>query len=84
LIKIWFLMAYIAFPDQTFIHYEGFGGYEHKEQCEGRVVWLQNYLDDRELVHGHVAYVNVICEEIWAFPESIELRKKQNPAEFGA
>jgi hypothetical protein len=51
------------------------------------VVWLQNYLDDRELVHGHVAYVNVICEEIWAFPESIELRKKQNPAspaEFGA
>ena len=38
MIKIWFLMAYIAYPNVSAIVYKGFGGYVEKEECESLLI----------------------------------------------
>ena len=70
-------MAYMAYPNVPAIHYKGFGGYDLKEDCEERIIQLENEIVDMETKRGYTAYVTVRCEEVWAFPEALELRKQQ-------
>ena len=78
-------MAYIAYPDVAAIVYKGFGGYVEKEECESLLIDTENYVVDFEARQGRTTlYVNVACEEILAFPESIKPRKPKNETSFGA
>ncbi len=65
-------MAYIAYPNVPAISYQGFGGYLEKQECEARTVIIENYISNLEIKRGKTAYVNVICEEIYAFPSSLK------------
>ena len=85
MIKIWFLMAYIAYPDVAAIVYKGFGGYEDKEECESLLIPTENYIVEFEARQGRTTlYVNVACEEILTFPGSIKPREPKNETSFGA
>ena len=72
MIKIWFLMAYIAYPNVPAISYQGFGGYAEKQKCENLILTTENYISNLEINRGTTAYVNVRCEEIYAFPTSLK------------
>jgi len=84
MIKIWFLMAYIAYPNVSSIVYKGFGGYVEKEECESFLIDTENYIVDFEFKQGRTTlYVNVACEEILAFPESIKPKTPKDGTSFG-
>ena len=84
MIKIWFLMAYIAYPNVSAIVYKGFGGYVEKEECESLLIDTENYVVDFEARQGRTTlYVNVACEEIFAFPGSIKPREPEDGTSFG-
>ena len=65
-------MAYISYPNVDTISYQGFGGFMKKEECEARIVIIENYISNLEIKRGNTAYVNVICEEIYSFPSSLK------------
>ena len=44
LIKIWFLMALMAYPNINAIHYKGYGGFDKKEECEQTRVLEENLI----------------------------------------
>ena len=65
-------MAYIAYPNVPEISYQGFGGFLEKQECENRTIIIENYISNLEIKRGKTAYVNVRCEEIYAFPSSLK------------
>ena len=45
-------MALMAYPNFNAIHYKGFGGFNTKEECEGRRAYVENILSQIELDRG--------------------------------
>jgi hypothetical protein len=75
MIKIWFLMALMSYPNTPAIAYKGFGGYLEKEECENSRVLAENQISDYELRRGNTVYIETFCMEMEAFDSS--LRKKK-------
>jgi len=75
MIKIWFLMALMSYPNMPAIAYKGFGGYLEKEECENSRVLAENQISDYELRRGNTVYIETFCMEMEAFDSS--LRKKK-------
>ena len=46
MVKIWFLMALMSYPNVPVIAYKGFGGFLEKEECEGKRIC-------RNILHGN-------------------------------
>ena len=67
MIKIWFLMALMSYPNMNAIAYRGFGGFLEKEECEERRVVAENMLADYEIRRGNTVYIETYCMEMEAF-----------------
>jgi|TARA_Y100000296_G_scaffold15476_1_gene18221 hypothetical protein len=85
MIKVWFLMALMSYPNVNTIHYKGFGGFTTKEECEDRRVITENGISDMETNRGQTVFVETYCIETWAFPTQLDApRKKDNNIGFDA
>jgi len=92
LIKVWFLMALMSYPNINAIHYKGFGGFTTKEECEEKRILTENGIVEMEISRGTPAiYIETYCMEFDAFPSQFEAPRRNppanappKPAEFGA
>ena len=77
MIKVWFLMALMTYPDLNAIHYKGFGGFTTKEACEAVRIITENGIADMEIKRGRTVYVETFCMEMYAFPSQFNAPKKE-------
>jgi hypothetical protein len=95
MIKIWFLMALMAYPNINAIHYKGFGGFNTSEECEDARIIVENMVAKMETDRGMNAFfVETFCMEMHAFPSQWDAPRRNppqnapinpaNPAEFDA
>jgi|TARA_R110002072_G_scaffold200626_1_gene358334 hypothetical protein len=77
MIKIWFLMALMSYPNTPAIAYKGFGGYLEKEECENSRVLAENNIADFELRRGNTVYIETFCMEMEAFDSSLRKKKEK-------
>ena len=76
MIKIWFLMTLMSYPNMPAIAYRGFGGFLEQEECEERRVIAENIIADFEMRRGNTVYIETFCMEMEAFEN--QLNKKLN------
>ena len=57
MIKIWFLIALMSYPNMSAIAYRGFGGFLEQEECEDKRVIAENIIADFEMRKGTTAYI---------------------------
>ena len=90
LIKVWFLMALMSYPNINAIHYKGFGGFTSLEECEEVRIMTENGIAEMEMNRGTPAvYIETYCLEFEAFPTQFEAPRRGkefpvNPSEFEA
>ena len=82
MIKIWFLMALMSYPNMSAIAYKGFGGFLEQEECEERRIIAENIIGELEMKRGNTFYIETFCLEMEAFPAS--LREPKKSGELGA
>ena len=86
MIKVWFLMALMSYPNLNAIHYKGFGGFTSKEESEDGRIATENGIAEMEMQRGSTVYIETYCMEFNAFPTQFDAPRKNqkvNPAEFG-
>jgi hypothetical protein len=76
MIKIWFLMALMSYPNVPAIAYKGFGGFLEKEECEEKRVAAENQIANFEMQRGNTVYIETYCMEMDAFKSQLELKKE--------
>jgi len=92
MIKIWFLMALMAYPNINAIHYKGFGGFNTPEECEDTRLTVENMVAQMEIDRGTLSFfVETFCMEMYAYPSQWDAPKRnppenapKNPTEFDA
>ena len=85
-IKVWFLMALMSYPNLNAIHYKGYGGFDLEEDCQERRIVVENFIAQAEINKKTPAFfVETFCMEMYAFPSQWDAPRKApvNPAEFG-
>ena len=86
MIKVWFLMALMSYPNLNAIHYKGYGGFDKQEECEERRIVRENFIAQTAMNKDRSAFfVETYCMEMYAFPSQWDAPRKApvNPAEFG-
>ena len=78
MIKIWFLMALMSYPDMPAIAYKGYGGFLEKEECEERRIIAENMIAEYEMRRGNTVYIETYCMEMEAFKTQLEKKKELN------
>ena len=78
MIKIWFLMALMSYPNMPAIAYRGYGGFLEKEECEERRIIVENMIADYEMKRGNTVYIETYCMEMEAFKTQLEKKKELN------
>tara|TARA_R100000808_G_C2135313_1_gene143724 strand:+ start:1202 stop:1456 length:255 start_codon:yes stop_codon:yes gene_type:complete len=77
MIKIYFLLALMSFPESLLIHYKGIHGYETMEQCQEKRIILENMIVDMETKRGKLAVnVKTFCLEFNVFP-GVQIEKNK-------
>ena len=71
MIKIWFLIALVSYPNYPAIVYKGFGGFLEKEECEEKRIIAKKHIIDFELKKDRKIIVETFCLETNAFPSSV-------------
>ena len=64
MIKVWFLIALMSYPNTPAIHYKGFGGFLLQEEC------------DLEIKLGRTVYIDTYCIEFEAFQSQLDKKKE--------
>ena len=82
MIKIWFLMALMSYPNMPAIAYKGFGGYLEKEECEEARSMAENQIANFEIQRGNTVYIETFCLEMEAFETSLR-KDKFNETNLG-
>ena len=77
MIKIWFLMALMSYPNVPAIAYKGFGGFLEKEECEEKRVAAENQIANFEMQRGNTVYIKTFCMEMDAFESQLKLKKNK-------
>jgi hypothetical protein len=83
MIKIWFLMALMSYPNMPAIAYKGYGGFLEKEECEERRIIAENMIADYEMTRGNTVYIETFCLEMEAFQTQLEKKKELNNIGLG-
>ena len=83
MIKIWFLMALMSYPNMPAITYKGYGGFLEKEECEERRIIAENMIADYEMTRGNTVYIETFCLEMEAFQTQLEKKKELNNIGLG-
>ena len=78
MIKIWFLMALMSYPNMPAIAYKGYGGFLEKEECEERRIIAENMIAEYEIRRGNTVYIETYCMEMEAFKTQLEKKKELN------
>ena len=78
MIKVWFLMALMSYPNMPAIAYKGYGGFLEKEECEERRIIVENLIADYEIKRGSTVYIETYCMEMEAFKTQLEKKKELN------
>ena len=78
MIKVWFLMALMSYPNMPAIAYKGYGGFLEKEECEERRIIAENMIADYEMRRGNTVYIETYCMEMEAFETQLEKKKELN------
>jgi len=78
MIKIWFLMALMSYPNMPAIAYKGYGGFLEKEECEERRIIAENMIADYEMKRGNTVYIETFCMEMEAFETQLKKKKELN------
>ena len=78
MIKIWFLMALMSYPNMPAIAYKGYGGFLEKEECEERRIIAENLIAEYEMKRGNTVYIETLCMEMEAFQTQLEKKKELN------
>ena len=78
MIKVWFLMALMSYPNMPAIAYKGYGGFLEKEECEERRIIVENLIADYEIRRGNTVYIETYCMEMEAFKTQLEKKKELN------
>ena len=76
MIKIWFLMALMSYPNFPAITYKGYGGFLEKEECEERRIIVENMIANFEMQRGKTVYIETYCMEMEAFKTQLEKKKE--------
>ena len=78
MIKVWFLMALMSYPNMPAISYRGYGGFLEKEECEERRIIVENMVADYEIKRGNTVYIETFCMEMEAFEAQLKKKKELN------
>jgi len=73
-IKVWFLMVLMSYPNMPTIAYKGYGGFFEKQECEDNRILVENMVADYEMQRGNTVYIESYCMEMEAF--ETQLKKK--------
>ena len=84
MIKVWFLVALMSYPNFPAISYKGFGGFLEKEECEERKIIAENQIANFEMQRGNTVYIETFCLEMEAFESQLEKKKELNSIGLGA
>ena len=76
MIKVWFLMALMSYPNMPAISYKGYGGFLEKEECEERRIIAENMIADYEMRRGNTVYIETFCMEMEAFKTQFREKKE--------
>ena len=76
MIKVWFLVALMSYPNFPAISYKGFGGFLEKEECEERKIIAENQIANFEIQRGNTVYIETYCMEFEAFESQLEKKKE--------
>ena len=77
MIKVWFLMALMSYPNLSAIAYRGFGGFLEKEECEEQRIFAENIIANFEMQRGNTVYIETFCLEMEAFESQIQKKDKK-------
>jgi hypothetical protein len=76
MIKVWFLIALMSYPNTPAIHYKGFGGFTTQEECEEKKIITENHIADLEIKLGRTVYIDTYCIEFEAFQSQLDKKKE--------
>ena len=76
MIKIWFLVALMSYPNIPAIAYKGFGGFLTLDDCEEKRIIAENQIANFEMQRGNTVYIETFCLEMEAFESQLEKNKK--------
>ena len=77
MIKIWFLMALMSYPNVPAIMYKGYGGFLDKQECEDRRIIAENEMAAYEIKRGNTVYIKTYCREMDTFENSVKKKEKE-------
>ena len=83
MIKIWFLMALMSYPNMPAIMYKGYGGFLSQEECESRRIIIENYIADYEIKRENTVYIETYCMKMEAFISGLDKKKELNNIGLG-
>ena len=83
MIKVWFLMALISYPNAPAIMYKGFGGFFEKSECEDKRILAENMIADYEIIRRNTFYIETYCMEFEIFENQFKEKKKLNNTSLG-
>ena len=83
MIKIWFLMALMSYPNMPAIMYKGYGGFLSQEECESRRIIVENYIADYEIKRENIVYIETYCMKMEAFISGLDKKKELNNIGLG-
>ena len=76
MIKVWFLIALMSYPNTPAIHYKGFGGFTTQEECEEKRIITENQIADLEIKLRGTVYIETYCLEMEAFQSQLDKKKE--------
>jgi hypothetical protein len=77
MIKVWFLMALMSYPNLSAIAYRGFGGFLEKDECEEQRILAENIIANFEMQRGNTVYIETFCLEMEAFESQLQKKDKK-------
>ena len=83
MIKVWFLMALMSYPNLPAIAYKGYGGFLTLEECEEKRMIIENSIADIEIQRGNTVYIETYCMEFEAFESQLKRKKELNNIGLG-
>ena len=84
MIKVWFLMVLMSYPNMPAIAYKGYGGFFEKQECEDNRAIVENMVADYEMQRGNTVYIESYCMEMQAFDSQLKKKKELNNTGLGA
>ena len=76
MIKVWFLIALMSYPNTPAIHYKGFGGFLSQEECEERRIIAEEQIADFEIKLRSTVYIETYCLEMEVFQSQLNKKKE--------